>query len=64
MPSGPSAKRKREPRKPQVFVPHPDDAAEVQAAFEAVERGELLSAEESAAYVRSLLTGEDEPPEK
>ena len=32
-----------------VFVPHPDDAADVREAFAAVERGEVLSAEESAA---------------
>jgi hypothetical protein len=60
--SGPSSKPKHR-REPRVFVPHPDDEADVREAFEAIDRGEVLSAEESAAYLRSLL-GEDEPPSK
>jgi hypothetical protein len=52
--AGPSTKPKQSKGAP-VFVPHPDDEAEVRAALEAVERGELLSVEESAAYLRSLL---------
>jgi hypothetical protein len=38
-----------------VFVPHPDDAEDVREAFEAIDRGDVLSVEESAAYLRSLL---------
>jgi hypothetical protein len=49
--AGPSTKSSSEP----VFVPHPDDEAAVREALEAVEGGELLSVEESAAYLRSLL---------
>ncbi len=60
---GPSSKPKHKPRKPRVFVPHPDDAEHVREAFEAVERGEIMSAEESAAYLRELL-GEGESSEK
>jgi hypothetical protein len=48
---GPSSKPKNKP----VFVPHPNDEAEVRDAFEAVDRGEVLSPEESAAYLRALL---------
>jgi hypothetical protein len=59
---GPSTKPKAEAIEP-VFVPHPDDEAEVCAAFDAVERGELLSAEESAEYLRALL-GEGDPSDK
>ncbi len=53
--SGPSTKPK--PREP-VFVPHPDDDAAVREAFDEARRDNLLSAEESAAYVRWLETGE------
>ena len=61
--SGPSNKPKHEAPAVLVFVPHPDDAADVREAFDAVERGELLSVEESAAYLQSLL-GEGEPSDK
>ena len=60
--SGPSSKAKPARGEP-VYVPHPDDAADVREAFDAIERGEVMSVEESAAYLRSLL-GEDEPPSK
>jgi len=56
MSAGP--KPKREPPPSPAFVPHPDDVAELRASVEAVERGELLSEEESAAYLRSLLGDE------
>jgi hypothetical protein len=58
---GPSSKPK--PRKPATFVPHPDDATDARDAIEAFERGEVLSAEESAGHLRELL-GEREPPGK
>jgi hypothetical protein len=40
------------------FVPHPDDEADVRAGLEEAERGDVLSAEESAEYLRSLV-GDD-----
>ena len=55
---GPSTK-KQPPGEP-VFVPHPDDEADVRAGLDEAERGDLLTPEESAAYVRSLLG--EEPP--
>jgi len=58
----PAAKRKRRQSPPpaeRLYKAHPDDEVQVRAAFEAVERGELLSAEESAAYLRALIS--DEP---
>ena len=58
--SGPSTKPL--PQRELVFVPHPDEADDVREAFEAIDRGEVLSASESAAYLRSLLD-EDEPSE-
>ena len=45
---------------PTRSSPHPDDEADVRAGLDEVARGELLSAEESAAYLRSLL-GEGQP---
>ena len=51
---GPSTKPKQGQREP-VFVPHPDDAADVREAFDAIERGDILSPEASAAYLRSLV---------
>jgi hypothetical protein len=60
---GPSSKAKRGAGKAPVFVPHPDDEADVRAGLEEVARGELLSADESAAYLRSLL-GDGQPPRK
>jgi hypothetical protein len=53
--SGPSSKPKRKPPQPRTFVPHPDDQAEVRAGLEEAERGEFLSEEESAEYLRSLI---------
>ena len=50
----PSTKPK-EARVERPLVAHPDDAADVRAGLDEAERGELLSAEESAAYIRSLL---------
>ena len=50
----PSKAAKRAP----VLVPHPDDLEDVRAGLEEARRGELLSAEDSAAYVRELLEGE------
>jgi hypothetical protein len=63
--SGPSTKPKpkREAPRAPTFVPHPDDANDVREAFAAIDRGEVLSAEESAEYLRSLL-GEDESTDK
>lgn len=55
--AGPSTKPKE-----RIFVPHPDDEADVRAGLEEAERGDVLSAEESAEYLRSLLG--DEPPAK
>jgi hypothetical protein len=55
--AGPSSKPKRKGGEP-VFVPHPDDEADVRKAFDEVRRGELLSAEESAEYLRDLLGDE------
>ena len=52
--SGASSKAKRGEGKPAAFVPHPDDATEARAAFEAVKQGDLLSPEESAAYLQAL----------
>ena len=43
---------------PPVMRPHPDDEADVRAGLEEAERGDVLSAEESEAYVRSLLDDE------
>lgn len=55
---GPSSKPTQgAPREPS-FAPHPDDEADVRAGLEESERGELLSEEESAAYVRALI-GDD-----
>jgi hypothetical protein len=55
--SGPSSNPKHTRREP-AFVPHPDDDADVREAFDEARRGELLSAEESAAYLHWLETGE------
>jgi len=51
--------RPSEPVPPGRFVPHPDTVEDVRAGLEEAKRGELLSEEESAAYLRSLLG--DEP---
>jgi hypothetical protein len=61
--AGPSTKPTRGAPRTPVFVPHPDDADDVREAFAAIDRGEVLSPEESAAYLRSLL-GEEEPADK
>ncbi len=55
--AGPNTKPKE-----LVLVPHPDDEADLRAGLEEAERGDVLSAEESAEYIRSLLG--DEPPAK
>jgi hypothetical protein len=55
--SGPSTKPKRTDGGP-ALVPHPDDVEAVRAGSEQADRGELLSAEESAAYLRQLLGDE------
>ena len=54
---GPSTKPKE-----KRFVPHPDDEADVRAGLAEAERGDALSAEESAEYIRSLVG--DAAPEK
>jgi hypothetical protein len=43
------ADRSQAPRK--LWKPHPDDEADVREAFESVDRGELLSAEASEAFL-------------
>jgi hypothetical protein len=55
--TGPSTKPKD-----RVLVPHPDDEVDVRGGLEDAERGDVLSAEESAAYVQSLLA--DNAPKK
>ena len=55
-----SSKPKRDVVNAPVFVPHADDAAEVREAFDEARRDELLSAEESEAYLRELLGNDDE----
>jgi hypothetical protein len=59
--AGPSTKPRGSDRAP-VFVPHPDDVEAVREGLDQAERGELLSAEESEAYLRALLG--DELPAK
>ena len=44
----------------QLWKPHPDDEADVRAAIESVERGEVLSVEASEAFLRWLDGGDDE----
>lgn len=51
----PGSKAKPKTRKPKVFVPHPDDADDVRRAFDDARRDDLLSPEESDAYLRELL---------
>jgi hypothetical protein len=51
---GPSTKPKRTARKEPIFAPHPDDEADILEGIREAERGEALSAEESAEYVRAL----------
>lgn len=46
------------PRK--LWKPHPDDEAEVREAAEGVDRGEVLSAEASEAFLRWLEGSDDE----
>jgi hypothetical protein len=43
------------------MVPHPDDIEAVREALDQADRGELLSANESEAYLRQL---DGEPPPK
>jgi hypothetical protein len=59
--SGPSSKPQRGTGEP-VFVPHPDDEAEVLDGVAAAERGDALNSEDSEAYVRRLL--DDSTPSK
>jgi hypothetical protein len=56
-----SAKRKREARRPRQLVPHPDSAADVRAGLDEARRGDMLSAEESAEYLRKHLAGGKRP---
>ena len=56
--AGPSSKPMQGAPKERTFAPHPDDEADVRAGLDEAERGELLSEEESAAYLRSLV-GDD-----
>jgi hypothetical protein len=58
--SGPSTKPTSGSAREPVFGPHPDDVDAVRDALAAVERGEVLSPEESAAYLKSLLGSEDD----
>jgi hypothetical protein len=44
----------------RLWQPHPDDAADVREAAESVDRGELLSAEASEAFLRWLEGSDDE----
>jgi hypothetical protein len=44
----------------KLWKPHPDDEADVREALESVDRGELLSAEASEAFLRWLEGGDDE----
>ena len=53
--AGPSSRPVQGAPKEGAFAPHPDDEADVRAGLEEAERGELLSEEESAAYVRALI---------
>lgn len=53
--SGPSTKPKR---KEPVYVPHPDDLEAVREAFDEARKDDVLSAEESAAYLHELLGNE------
>ena len=53
--AGPSTKPMKGPTKEGAFAPHPDDEADVRAGLDEATRGELLSEEETAAYIRSLI---------
>jgi hypothetical protein len=44
----------------KLWKPHPDDEADVGEALESVERGELLSAEASEAFLGWLEGADDE----
>ena len=44
----------------KLWKPHPDDEADVRAADESVDRGELLSPEASEAFVRWLEGADDD----
>ena len=58
--AGPSTKPRGSEHEP-VMVPHPDDVEAVREALDQADRGELLSADESEAYLRQL---DGEPPPK
>ncbi len=51
-----------EPVAMPVFVPHPDDEAEVLDGVAAAERGDALDSADSEAYVRRLV--DDPTPSK
>lgn len=42
--------------KDQVFVPHPDDLAEVRSGLDAAEQGDVLSDEEAAEFLADLAS--------
>ncbi|MEJ7734390.1 MAG: hypothetical protein WKG00_34985 [Polyangiaceae bacterium] len=44
----------------KLWKPHPDDEVDVREAAESVERGEILSAEASEAFLRWLDGRDDE----
>ena len=44
----------------KLWKPHPDDEGDVREALASVERGELLSAEASAKFLRWLEGEQDE----
>jgi len=46
------------PHGPPTHRPHPDDVDAVKEGLDQTERGELLSPEESAEYLRKLLSDE------
>jgi len=48
------------PNARKLWRPHPDDEADVRAAVESAERGELLSVEASEAFIRWLEGADDE----
>ncbi len=63
MPGPSSNAKQRPPREPRTVVPHPKDEADIRAGIEEAQRGEMMSVEESEAYLRALL-GEGEPAAK
>ncbi|WP_394836153.1 hypothetical protein LVJ94_04505 [Pendulispora rubella] len=43
-----------------LWLPHPDDEADVRSAMDAADRGDLLSAEASEAFLQWIEGAEDE----